>query len=288
MTLSDALLILATVLPGQADVQEFSHNFRGRRMPPAERMDLAGLDPMVEVTPEEEGLRIKVHADRGRDGVGLQSRLRLTGDFEITASYEILSADLPTRGYGVGVNLSVSPGDWKNKRAGIARYWTVRNGSGFQSMILDRTAPKPVEQFAWEPSETRQGQLRLRREGATLLYLVNEGLGQPFREVFHCDYGVEDIDMLRLVANPGNSPAAVDVRLFDIQLYWGGLPARPATAATPEVPVAGPPGEEGPAHPPRHRWTLALCSLVLLLGAGAITLVLVQRRRGRAAHSPSP
>jgi DNA-directed RNA polymerase subunit RPC12/RpoP len=229
MRFSCSLLVLAAFLPGQAPGTDFVHDFRGGNMPSPNRMVLNGVDKMVEAKPEEGGLRIKVLANRGKAGAGLQTKFSLTGDFEITASYEILSFDKPATGYGVGVYLTISPAAWKNKRATLARCWTPQTGSGFQPVFI-LAGPVPINRTGWEPSETMKGQLRLRREGDKLFYLINEEVGQPFREILQCDYGTEAVDMVRLVANPGSSPAAVDVRLLDIQMHWGGLPDHARTA----------------------------------------------------------
>jgi hypothetical protein len=206
-----------------------SYNVSQRRV--SQTLDRArnGVDKMVEATPEEGGLRIKILANRGKAGAGIQTKFPLTGDFEITVSYEILSADKPTSGYGVGVHLTISPKAWKEKRAALARCWTHQSGSGFQPVIII-AEPQPVNRSGWEKSDTMKGQLRFRREGAKLFYLINEDLGQPFREVFQCEYGTDPIELVRLVANPGNSPAAVDARLLDVRMHWGGLPDHARTA----------------------------------------------------------
>jgi hypothetical protein len=278
--------VLAAVFPGQAPGADFSHNFQGGNMPPPDRMALVGLDKMSEVTPEEGGLRIKVLAGRGKDGVGIQSRFPLSGDFEVTASFEILSADKPTKGYGAGFNVMISPAAWQEKRASLARYWTVQNGSGFQALIM-LAEPKPFRETSWEPSETMKGQLRLRREGVKLLYLINEDRGQTFREIFQFDYGTDDINRVRFVANPGNSPAALDIRLLDVQIHWDGLPDHTATAPFLGVVEASQAADATTAKAPRgrHLWALLFVFLFLLC-VGLLSVYLVQQRRQKATPSP--
>jgi hypothetical protein len=294
MTFFRSLLVLALLLPGQASGADFVHDFRRGNMPPRDRMVLNGMDSMVEATPEDGGLRIKILANRGKAGAGMQTKFSLTGDFEITASYEILSADKPTKGYGVGVYLTISPAAWKDKRAALARCWTVQGGSGFQPVIII-SGPEPINKSGWEKSETMTGQLRLRREEAKLFYLVNEGMEQPFREIFQCDYGKDDIDLVRLVANPGSSPAAIDIRLLDVRMRWGGLPNHDKTApslAPPLAPSRAPPvgtaaGGEAPdaqMNPPskgRLATSLFVVIVIALSLASALGLVVyVRRRRG--------
>jgi hypothetical protein len=286
MSVYGSLLVLAAALPGQAPDTEFVHSFRHGNMPPPERMTLAGVDELTEITPEEAGLRIKILANRGKDGVGMQTRFPVTGDFEMTASYEILSADRPTEGYGVGFNVTIAPTNWQEKRAAVGRLWMPRSGSGFQALIM-LGGPKPVNKYAWDPSETMKGQLRLRREGAKLQYLINDGPGLPFREMFQFEYGTDDVDIVRFVANPGKSAAAVDVRLLDVRMHWGGLPDHPAAAPHLDVVSDGLAAEAATlgARPTWHLWAV-LSVLVFLLSAGLLTFYLVQQRRKGAAPSP--
>ena len=66
---------------------------------PAEKIELvlaSGLVVRVPANFEPEGLRITRSAEQGNLGtVGLATRFRVIGDFEITAGYELLSADQP-------------------------------------------------------------------------------------------------------------------------------------------------------------------------------------------------
>lgn len=273
MALSTSLFVLAALLPGQAPATDYAHNFRGGNMPSPDRMVLNGVDQLVEATPEEGGLRIKILPNRGKDGAGVQTKFALTGDFEITAAYEILSADKPTTGYGVGVFLTISPANWRAKRAGLARCWTTQNGSGFQPLII-MTEPRQLNRGDWVDTETMKGQLRFRREGAQLYYLVNDEVGKPFREIFHYEYGTDNVDSVRLVANPGTSSAALDVRLLDIQMHWGGLPTHartdPATAPVAADPATAGTAPETGSEPPSRGWV----NTVLVLGLG-LTILLV-------------
>ena len=78
---------------------------------------------------EEAGLRITLPADRTpNQPVGFKTTMVLSGDFEITAAYELLAADPPTTGYGVGVNLGLAPDGARKKYAKVGRF--MRPGRG--------------------------------------------------------------------------------------------------------------------------------------------------------------
>jgi hypothetical protein len=283
MSLPSSVLVLAAMAFGQAPANEFNHSFRDKAMPPPEKMELYGMDANVEITPEPEGLRIHILGNRLRDGVGLRTSFPVTGDFEVTATFEILSAEKPTTGYGVGINLALSPSDYK-KTAALSRHWTVNNRSGFQARMNGAGVEGRSE---WEPSETMKGQLRMRREGTMMSFLFNEEPGQPFRELLQAEYGKDNIDAFRLVVNSGKSPAAVDVRILDVHLHWGGLPAHALTAPAPAVGNVGPVVVGEPIVPAKlgQRWPMML-GLLFLLSVGLLMFYLVHSRKRKAPADP--
>jgi hypothetical protein len=173
----------------------------------------------------------------------------------------------------------IAPADWKSKRATLARYRTVKTGNGVQSTMTKLAEPEPINRASWEPSETMKGQLRLRREGAKLLYLINEDLGQPFREICRFDYGADNIDVVRLVVNPGNSHAALDARLLDVQMHWGGLPNHAATA--PAIAVSTVRETPAEAHTSKALLLLALGFMILIIVGVAAFYVVRHRNNGR-------
>jgi hypothetical protein len=125
------------------------------------------------------------------------------------------------------------------------------------------------------PSEARAGQLRLSREGPTLRYLVADGPGQDYRQLYQTEFGTEDIELLRLVANTGEPPAGVDVRLVDLRIRSS-------------PPAAGGTADEAPAQ--KSRWKLWLAATILgLILTLSLGVWLYARRRptGKApTHAP--
>src|SRR5262249_11352616 len=68
-------------------------------------------------------------------------RFQLEGDFEVVGTYELLSADRPTKGYGVGVDLFIEVGPERRRLAKVARYNTVARGHVYLAQITDRDRP---------------------------------------------------------------------------------------------------------------------------------------------------
>ena len=81
-------------------------------------MDGPDLDDVVR--PDPAGLRITLPADRPQNfAVAVVSKFSLVGDFEVTGSYELLSATQPKEGYGVGVCLWVATDPGRRKFAKV-------------------------------------------------------------------------------------------------------------------------------------------------------------------------
>ena len=52
------------------------------------------------------GLHIRIPAGlRNPEAMGIATRFQVRGDFEITATYEMIQADTPIRGYGLAATL---------------------------------------------------------------------------------------------------------------------------------------------------------------------------------------
>src|SRR4051794_30665701 len=90
--------------------QEFYHDFRGKPLPRDFRMF---GDPEEEFIKEEAaGFRLSLPKTwiHKLGGVGCETRFGIKGDFEATGTFEILQADEPPKGFGVGPSLSAHMG----------------------------------------------------------------------------------------------------------------------------------------------------------------------------------
>ena len=127
MTLSGPLLLVLTLVPGQEPATDFAHDFRGGRALPSS-LSLMGPDVDEVITREVEGLRIKLPTDgRQTKGWGVRARFTLSGDFEVTGSYELITVDPPTKGNGVGVALNLAPDGQRLKFAKIGRFLRMKD-----------------------------------------------------------------------------------------------------------------------------------------------------------------
>jgi serine/threonine protein kinase len=270
---------------------EFYQDFRGGR----------GLDPSLRLVgpdvddvskPEAEGLRITLPATRPvNHPVEVVTEFAVSGDFEITATYELLSATRPDKGYGVGVALNIADSDARNTFAKIMRAKVAREGNVFLSEYWTKGARKDY-QTRTKPTQSRGGQLRLVRKGPALRFLAADGMGGDFQEIYSQDqFGTDDMAHVRfVVADSGRPGNAVDARLVDLRIRSGNPLPEPA-------PDSAAPG--APQHPSGSKIWLAaagILGVVILLAALGVWLVVRSRdRAGReepgddpVAESPAP
>src|SRR5262249_30103830 len=98
-----SLVVLAALSAGQTPAPAFQHDFRiGQTL--AGFLKLFGTNVDEVVRQEGGGLRLVLPTDgRQTYGWGVAGKFSLSGDFEVTGAYELMTVDPPTRGSGVGV-----------------------------------------------------------------------------------------------------------------------------------------------------------------------------------------
>jgi hypothetical protein len=207
------------------------------RQAPLPPFAVAGNPEDLFTRPEPEGLRVTLTANRAtKASVALQGNLRVSGDFEITGTYELLSADVPDRdGWVAGPALWIWGGDGK-LIARLGRF-NVRNMG--QVYEVYHTNPPP-QKISRTPATESSGRLRLVRREARLSYQVSDKTDAgTFKDLFTTDVGADDVTMVRLEVNADDPSGAVDARLIDLRIQGDGqaaamAEAKPAAATEPE------------------------------------------------------
>jgi serine/threonine-protein kinase len=250
--------------------QDFAYDFRGRPLPP--EFSFYGEPEGKFVKTEPEGLRITIPNTflHPWGGVGLLSRFGLHGDFEITTTLEILQADEPDDGFGVGAGLRLN---LATEPEGVSLVRIRRPGVG-QVIFWDRSIHQPEAQqphfeAAMVPCTERIVRLRIKRAGALLSFLWAPGKeGATFQEIHQCPMQTEDIQNIRLTAMTGRRPYAVDVRFLELYGHSAGIAVAPF----------------------RWRMWIAAALLALILACGVSGLLLAgqrSKRKGVAASRKS-
>jgi DNA-directed RNA polymerase subunit RPC12/RpoP len=278
------------LLPAQEKkyVHEFHHDFRGKPLP--KEIQVVGKAPGEYFKEEAEGFRITlpktwIHAF---GGVGIRTTFMLKGDFEATGAFEILHADVPAKGFGVGASLRVQQDKPDPQGATFAR--VVRAG-GNQILFWDR-GPDLDDKFVGAPVKCDANKLRLRfrRVGGTLHYEWAPGIaGGEFTEIVKQDkFGANDVTAVRMSVITGREPCDVDVRFLELHVGSGGIQENANIAPQPPPPLNPEAGGVAQPAPTNRSWLMVIAiigaTLVLLFAVGGVGLVvLVKRRAGEPA-----
>jgi len=257
---------------------DFYEDFRGARAPGAV-FRLVGVDHGVRVMPEAGGLRITIPANQARrHRTGLELKTLVTGNFEITAGYEILAGDQPENGYGVGFEMFLYTASPAQDRVGLYRLNRPVEGEAYMLGRGKTENGKPEHKNMCAPTTARSGQLRLTRRGAEVTAWAAEGPG-PFQEIRQCDFVAADVTKLSLAAYVGNTEYGVDVRLVDVKVR-GDLPDA-------DLPIA--PAVDAPAPVQRggRAWLVWLGLFALLSAAILLLGITMARRRARPIDPPA-
>jgi hypothetical protein len=261
----------------QAAGKEFRYDFRGAR-PPDPNFQWMGSLESAEIKLEEGGLRITVPANRGKwIHVGLELAAPLKGNFEIKAGYELIQADQPTSGYGVGFELCVHLDTPVQDQLGVLRVKRVGDGDVY---LVNRgfRGENGKNQYKKQsfPTTAQSGRLLLTRRGKDATAWAADGAAGPFQELSQQELGTGDVKMIWLAAYTGLSPHGVDVRLVDLTVRSELSSEDPVFVPDPLATQA----REG------KRWVLTGGLLGLGLVGAILGAVWVVRRRRRLATVP--
>jgi serine protease Do len=177
-----------------------------------------------EVYRDDKGLRIIFPTGRGklRDS-GVFTTFSVRGDFEVTMSFEILKADQPKDGRGVGP-LLYAGNQTENDAVVLARRLLPDGKAVFVADRVQHVQGKSTHQIKNLPSTATTGKLRLERQGATVRYCVCEGDNPEFVTVAEVDFGKADVYAIQVVGSTGGSDGGLDLRLFEFTVRAEDLP----------------------------------------------------------------
>jgi len=156
--------------------------------------------------------------------VGLYSYFALGGDFEISATFQVVSLPPPKSGYGASFGIEVEREGADEPRAvSIARLVQPSGAGGFVVKLgvpqergpLHRRTMNNNEPF---PSKAKKGMLVLRRKGAEVTCLASESYEDAPSELCKVPFTAKMVNKVRLFADPGDAPNLVDGKLADVAI----------------------------------------------------------------------
>jgi len=259
--------------PEKAAAFELTYDFRGSKLMPS-GFQLGGNVQDLTVKPEEAGLRLNLSGTvpNGIGRAGLEMKTTLQGDFSFTAGYEILRAESPTKGNGVGFEMYAHTVHKPQQGFGVYRMEQVEHGELY---LVSRAYFKENGQQGWRnksfPTATKSGRLRITRTGTQVTAWAAEGKELAFKKLSSDELGLDDIKVIWLMAYTGHVSHPLELRLTDLEIRSGA-----------PIPVAAaPPPEEAPSPPPTSRWHLlwamVVLAVILCIAAAILCGVLFRR-----------
>jgi hypothetical protein len=238
-------------------------------------MSLFGAGAKKYVKREADGLHIVFPGTDKVNMVGVSCKPQVLGDFEVTVTYEVLHADQPQAGYGIGMTLAVVADNAALDNAAVA--WRVypKVGPIYGSDLGYYTPPNAEGKRQDKHNSMRfndptpRGKLRLARKGPEMLFLA-AGDDGVFRQLRREPFALAPLKQVRVTADSGGGFGGLDIRLMDLHVHTDDAGPVPAVSDAPNLPTS---------NRPRGRLTAALVCLSLLMVAGGIMVWLKLRRR---------
>ncbi len=161
---------------------------------------------------EPAGLRMTIPSGSPVELCRGDLRIRLQGDFQITARYTILNLERPTGGYGSGVGITVE--ETGGEQASLQRLIYAPQRHVFAAVRGQRREDGTYgyrKQRLNTSSEALSGWLRLARVGSSVRYQIAAPHSEQFLQFHEDDFPLGDVGRVMFKNQPGRSPTAVDV-----------------------------------------------------------------------------
>jgi hypothetical protein len=184
------------------------------------------------IRPEKDGFRLILPARvEGVTQTGVYSYFAVAGDCEVTLTYQFINVQTPKTGYGCGMGLAFDLPDGHG-RGDLQRVNRVGGESGYL-VHTEVTGDKAAED-RFIPTKATWGRLGLRRTKRELIFLAADE-GAEFQEIDRRPFTEETVRAVRMFADPGGSPTAVEVRFKLVEIHadeiTGGVADRDMTTS---------------------------------------------------------
>lgn len=227
-------LAIAAVGSTSPAAETYEFDFRGGQFGDPALVSIGYDSPysMQLIRPERKGLHLTIPGSQGRTRpkLGLFAALKLEGDFEITTDFELVKAETPDVGAGVGANLYLMAEGSLN--GATLRRCAAPDGQDafFVHWALRQADGGRTPEVLYAPAQKREGKLRLTRSGTKLDYLVAEGDDLEFRELKSVDFGPDPIALIQL-------QAVTDGAAKNVEMYWRSVSIRADKLTRVDIPL---------------------------------------------------
>jgi len=215
-----ALAVLALLVPrsGASEMRDELRVEASQYSVLRARFGTYGYRPRQAIFWETPALRFQLPGADGVAQTGLYSYFALSGDCEAMLTYELLDVAPPRGGYGSGVGLAFDFGSGGGRGA-IQRLIRPMQGDGYVLQTVPgefAKSMKEVDRFV--PAASKQGRIGLRRVKNELIFLSADAVDGPLQEIDRLPFTERTIRAVRVFADPGGSPTALDARMSHIEI----------------------------------------------------------------------
>jgi hypothetical protein len=285
MSHQTALLIAFLALAQSGDAGVVRVDFRGKTLDERYFVKVVGRtvkdDPRIKV--DDGGLRVTLPAGQATPlgEYGVQAKFRIKGDFEITASYELLAAE-PDRSSAVGVTIYLRSDHPAEHSMMLGRY-NARGGASYYQATRGKTVNGRRQLTSTDSlAGTPTGKLRIVRQGSQVAALAADAGSEMFTEVDRIpDFSIEDVIFFRLAGQKnGRNDVVFDARIPEVEMRSAETFASAATPpAADGTLLSGPPAKSAVT----GGWLVAAELSVLVV---LVLLLALWRRRKRNPVQP--
>lgn len=217
-----AFTLAAVAVASAAPAAEVHQDFRQKQFNP-QFVKHVGPGASKYVQREPEGLRIALPAaggPKGPVGVAFQSFLR--GNFSATIDYEVLPAAPPPAGKMVGVTAYLMFDGPTQDGVMLGRFHQAGAPPIYRTTHMVK-GEGGKRQGKWSdktpaPPQSTTGTLRLARVGSTLTLSAAAAGSSDFKDVATLAVGPDDVQLLRVAAEPDGADTPVEVRVTDLRV----------------------------------------------------------------------
>lgn len=192
-----------------------------------------GFQPLRTIHKDWGGVRIQLpETEKKTEQTGIYSYFAMSGDFEVTAGFELFDMPPVGKGYGSSVGIGVDTDPPENLKLSLHRGNYPKRGEGFWVTLANEKdekneGKKEIDtKFFLGSGET--GKLTIRREKEEIICLIAEDYKQKEKELYRLPFPARPIRVVRAFADNGGIPAELDARIVGIKLtadqMTGGIP----------------------------------------------------------------
>lgn len=215
-----------------------------------------GVGAVNLLQPTNEGLRITVPAGYDVKTVGFSPRFVISGDFEITVAFTIISRTQPKSGFGSGPSLYLSMGSTQDSAASLGRQLRTdgRDVYGVFAARVEEGQRIPTARLFDVPAANKSltGRLRLTRTRHEILYSIADDNVSAFRPLVTLPVSDADVTMLRVGLMQSDPESAAAIVLHSIQIDADELPQLPSEQS--RTAQLYRPRYQPPPQPTSYRW----------------------------------